>query len=606
MCGISGVTGRRDIVQTLFQSIKNLEYRGYDSCGLALVNGNEVAIRKNTGGVDEVNDKEHLTSMLGTTGIAHTRWATHGKVTRINAHPHASMDQRFSIVHNGIIENYQDIRKDLIAQGVTFTSETDTETMVHLVALAYMEFGNVEEAFLAATRRLEGSYAFCMVTAMAPDTIYCVREGSPLVLGLSPQQNFVASDVNAFLQFTRETLVLGDGEYVVMTPDKVTIARCEDRQVIHRNPLHIEWDAETTRKGGYSHYMLKEIFDQPQTVLNALHTPQEGIARLATSILNAGTTYLVGVGTTYYVGLTAQYFFSGEAERYLPAISSDEFSHLAMLGADDLVITISQSGETFDTRKALEFAKKRHCKTACIVNVMGSSLSMMADQVIMQGSGPEICVVSTKAALAQIIILRRVSLELARIKGLLNDNEIQQKLEDLAAFPAIVERTLNELSGFVRNMADRTVHFTNWLVLGRGVYYPMALESALKMKEITYLHVEGMPAGFLKHGTLAMVDEKLISLLFIPSIEEVDLHRQTLSALEEIKARGGPVLGIVFENDHKALELLDYSIVLPPVPVVVAPFLEMIIGQLFAYFTALKLGRSIDKPRNLAKSVTVG
>ena len=606
MCGISAVTGRDNIVQTLFESIHALEYRGYDSCGLGVINQGEIAVRKNVGGVDEVNQREHLTSMIGNAGVAHTRWATHGKVSRINAHPHTSMDGNITLVHNGIINNYQALREELRGQGVTFLSETDTEVMAHQIATAYAEFGEIEAAMLASVQRFEGSYAFCLLTTYEPETIYCVRQGSPLVLGLSGEKNFIASDVNAFIQHTREALLMEDGEYACVTPGGVALRRVSDRSEVTREPMKIEWDAETSRKGGYAHYMLKEIFEQPQTLLNALNVPQEDILRFAEMVREAKQTYLMGVGTTHYVALMGQYLFSRLAGRFLPVVSADEFEDLAITGPEDLLISMSQSGETYDTRRGVAFAKEHGTRTASIVNVMGSSLSMMTDDVIMQGSGPEICVVSTKAALAQMVILLRVALETGLLDGRLDEETYRQWYKDLGAFPAQVQEALNERSGLVRNQANATAHYHNWLVLGRGIYFPIALEAALKMKEVTYLHVEGMPAGFLKHGTLALVDEDMFSLFLLPTVEEKQLHQMTLSALEEVKARSGPVIGFIFENDDQARELLDHYIELPVVSPLVAPFLQLIFAQLFSYFTALKLGRSIDKPRNLAKSVTVG
>ncbi|MCZ6627903.1 MAG: glutamine--fructose-6-phosphate transaminase (isomerizing) [SAR324 cluster bacterium] len=606
MCGISAVTGRQDVVQVLYESIKNLEYRGYDSCGIGVIHNKELSVRKNTGGVEEVNNKEHLTKMKGKIGIAHTRWATHGKVDQVNAHPHTSNDGCFTIVHNGIISNYMELREELGKQGVTFVSATDTEVVVQLVSMAYAEFNDVEEAFVAALKRLEGYYALAMLSAHQPDTIYCAREGSPLVIGIAEDKNFVSSDVNAFLPYTREALMFEDGEYAVIEADSYSLFKIGDRSPVSRDPLRIEWSLDTSRKGGYAHYMLKEIFDQPQTIVNALASPQEGVMQLAESISQARTTYLMGVGTTHYVAMVGQYLFSQLAGVYLPAVSSDEFVDLAVIGEKDLLLSISQSGETFDTRRGVRFAQENGARTASIVNVLGSSLSMMVDQVIMQGSGPEICVVSTKAALAQMVILHRVALELGLKRGHIDQATYDRHYAALEAFPPVVQRALNELSGFVRNMCNRSAHYQNWLFLGRGVYHAIALEAALKMKEVTYRHVEGLPAGFLKHGTLAMVDETLVSLFFLPSIENTVLHEQTLSAVEEVKARGGPIIGILFDNDSKAKSILDDYISLPVVEPEVAPLLELVVAQLFAYFSALKLGRSIDKPRNLAKSVTVG
>jgi glucosamine--fructose-6-phosphate aminotransferase (isomerizing) len=606
MCGISAIVSKSDVVPTLHESIKNLEYRGYDSCGLGVLDHDRIEVRKNTGGVDEVNQKEHFHGMRGRVGIAHTRWATHGGVTQQNAHPHVSFDSRFAIVHNGIINNYRELRAELQAQGIAFKSETDTEVLVHLIALAYAEFGDVEQAFVAALQRIDGTMAVAMISTLEPEHIFGMKLGSPLVLGLGQGANFIASDVNAFLPYTKTALILEDGEYAKVSRQEATVRRIGDQSAVNRAPLHIEWDAETSRKGGYSHYMLKEIFDQPQTLRNALKLPKEGIVQLAQSIQHARTAYLIGVGTTYYVALVGQYFFSKLAGRYLPALSSDEFNELAVVGAEDLVISISQSGETYDTRNSVKHAQARKAKTAGIVNVMGSSLSMMVDQVIMQGSGAEICVVSTKAALAQMVILHMVALELGRATGCVSAERYRETHEEFAEFPDQVQTILNEISGFVRNLADETAHYRNWLFLGRGVYYPIALEASLKVKEVTYLHAEGMSAGFLKHGTLAMVDPDMMSLFFLPPPSEKALHDQTLAAVEEVKARRGPVMAFLFADDAQARKAVDRYIELPPVPSSVAPLLELIVAQLFAYFSALKLGRSIDKPRNLAKSVTVG
>jgi len=606
MCGISAIAGKADIVQTLHESIKNLEYRGYDSCGLGVLGEGGIEVRKNTGAVDEVNEKEHFRGMRGEIGIAHTRWATHGGVTQANAHPHVSYDSRFAIAHNGIINNYRELKAEMQARGIAFKSETDTEVLAHLIALAYAEFGDVEQAFVAALKRIDGTMAVTMVSTLEPEHIYGMKLGSPLVLGLGRDANFIASDVNAFLPYTKDAVILEDGEYAKVSRKAHVIRRLSDLAQVEREPMHIEWDAETSRKGGYSHYMIKEIFDQPQTLRNALKLPREGIAQLARSIRDARQAYLMGVGTTYYVGMVGQYCFSRLAGRYLPAVSSDEFADLAVVGPEDLVISISQSGETYDTRMGIKFAQAHHAKTAGIVNVMGSSLSMTVDQVIMQGSGPEICVVSTKAALAQMTILHLVALELGRMTGRIDEARYRRTHEDFEDFPEQVQTILNEISGFVRNLADETASFHNWLFLGRGVYYPIALEASLKMKEVTYLHAEGMAAGFLKHGTLAMVDPRMMSLYFLPPPSEKTLHDQTLAAIEEVKARQGPVMAFLFADDAQAKKTVDRYIELPPVPNSVAPMLELIVAQLFAYYSALKLGRSIDKPRNLAKSVTVG
>jgi len=605
MCGISGIVHSENIGRNLFNSIRNLEYRGYDSCGMAMLSKGEFDIRKNIGGIDEVNAIEQLDKMNGMIGIAHTRWATHGGVTQANAHPHLSYKREFVIVHNGIFSNYQELREQLMDQDVVFESLTDTEVFVNLLEASYSESNDLEKAFLAALKQIEGSYSIVMLSEHDPEHLYCVKKGSPLLLGLGEGCNYVGSDLNAFLEYTRQAIVLDDGEYVVLGRDDYQIRNVQTGEVIEKSVLHIDWDVETSKKGGYSHYMLKEIFDEPQAILQALKIPSEQISVLARMFTEASRAYFMGVGTTFYVANISQYYFSTLAGQYYASVSSDEFS-VVTVEPGDLVLALSQSGETFDTKISLEYAKISGAQTAAIVNVMGSAISMMVDNVIMQGSGPEICVVSTKAALAQTFIMLRVALELGRMRGCLTQDVYQKHQEDLELFPEMVQQILNEQSGFVRNIARDTSHVEHWLFLGCDIYYPVAMESALKMKEVTYQHAEGMPAGFLKHGTLSMVEKALHSLFFVPPMGQKVLHDRTLIAMEQVKARGGTVIGIIFQGDERALAACDQVVELPEMNLLCAPLAQMIMAQMFAYYAALDLGRNIDKPRNLAKSVTVG
>ena len=605
MCGISGIVHSENVGRNLFNSIRNLEYRGYDSCGMAMLSKGEFDIRKNIGGIDEVNAIEQLDKMNGRIGIAHTRWATHGGVTQENAHPHLSYKREFVIVHNGIFSNYQELREQLMDQGVVFESLTDTEVFVNLLEASYSESNDLEKAFLAALKKIEGSYSIVMLSAHDPEHLYCVKKGSPLLLGLGEGCNYVGSDLNAFLEYTRQAIVLDDGEYVVLGRDDYQIRDVQTGEVTEKSVLHIDWDVETSKKGGYSHYMLKEIFDEPQAILQALKIPSEQISVLASMFTEASRAYFMGVGTTFYLANISQYYFSTLAGQYYASVSSDEFS-IVTVEPGDLVLALSQSGETFDTKISLEYAKISGAQTAAIVNVMGSAISMMVDNVIMQGSGPEICVVSTKAALAQTFIMLRVALELGMMKGCMTQDVYQKHQEDLELFPELVQQILNEQSGFVRNIARDTSHVEHWLFLGCDIYYPVAMESALKMKEVTYQHAEGMPAGFLKHGTLSMVEKALHSLFFVPPMGQKVLHDRTLIAMEQVKARGGTVIGIIFQGDERALAACDQVVELPEMNLLCAPLAQMIMAQMFAYYAALDLGRNIDKPRNLAKSVTVG
>ena len=604
MCGISGIVDLEPIGTRLFTSIRNLEYRGYDSCGIATLHEGQINARKNIGGVDEVNSTEQLDQLPGTIGIAHTRWATHGGVTQENAHPHLSMRNEFAIAHNGIISNYKRLREQLVQQGFEFRSLTDSEVISNLLENAFYEEQDVEQALQSTLKKLEGTFGLVMISLHDPERIYAAKRESPLMVGLGEGTNYVGSDINAFLEYTRRAWVLEDGEDAVLSRERVIIRKFPSGKVVQKQVLQIEWDLETTKKGGHSHYMIKEIFDEPQTIRQVLKVPDEQIQKLADSLTVATQTYLIGVGTTFYVAQLGQYFFSSLASRFFPVVSSDEFHAVGQVQPGNAVLAVSQSGETYDTKHALAMAKERGAQTAGIVNVMGSSISMMVDQVIMQGSGPEICVVSTKTALAQALILLRTAL-LAGGKKIPEKrrNALHQSLLD---FPDLVQRVLNEKSGFVRNLANATSHVDHWLYLGCGAYYPVAMESALKMKEVTYCHAEGMPAGFLKHGTLSMVEPRVHSLLFVPPPEDAVLHERTLVAMEEIRTRGGTVVGFYFEGDEASRPLLNHSVELPPTDPVLAPVLQMIVAQLFAYYVALALNRNIDKPRNLAKSVTVG
>jgi glucosamine--fructose-6-phosphate aminotransferase (isomerizing) len=599
MCGISGIVGRHPVPQALLESIRNLEYRGYDSCGVAIVTRNGLVVRKDVGTVEEVHRRVSLTQAEGSVGIAHTRWATHGEVTPVNAHPHTSCGGEFALVHNGIIANYRHLREELVSEGHVFLSTTDTETIVHLVEKYYRSMGSLERAFCKALGRLEGSFAVALVSVHEPDRIYCARFESPLLIGTAPDATYLGSDFNAFLGATRSVLALEDGQYAVLLPGQVSVKDIATRTVQPKVPLKIDWDVESAQKGGHPHFMIKEIHEQPQTVIRALEVDAAAIEALARLIATHPRTYIVGVGTTYYVAQMAQYYFSGLAGRFVPVISSDEFRSLAHVDADTLVIAISQSGETYDTLDAIRFARQRGARTAAVCNVMGSSLARLVDLPIIQGSGPEICVVSTKAALGQIVVLLRVAAALGRLAGE-GDDTLDRELR---ALPDAIQQLLDERTGEIAALAQRHCHIRNWLFLGRGIYYPVALESALKMKEVTYLHAEGMPAGFLKHGTLSLIDRDFFTVMLVPAKQDAALYAASMGNAEEVKARGGHLIGTLTEENG---EVFDEHIRLPKAPAALAPLLHLVALQLFAYFTAVALERNVDRPRSLAKSVTVG
>ena len=605
MCGISGAVGLKNISELLFEGIRNLEYRGYDSCGVALINKSRILIKKDIGGVEEFYRKHNVLQHKSKIGIAHTRWATHGKVTKENTHPFTSRDGNFAVVHNGIISNYRPLKAQLQKEGFKFTSETDTEVLAHLLEKFYKRSRNVEKAFLKMLNLIEGTYAIALISTYHPEQIFCAKKESPLMLGIGDEIKFVGSDFNAFIDHTKNAVILDDGEYAILSRDTYVVKDLLSKEEVTKPITKIEWDSETSKKGGYPHYMLKEIYEQPQTITNALDLEESGLDEIVDLFANSKSSYLLGVGTTFYVAKYAKYVFSKLAKEFFPSISSDEFMALAIVNKQSLFFCASQSGETFDTLSALKHAKSKGARTAAVVNVMGSSIARLVDKVVLQGSGPEICVISTKAALSQMVILTVLAMKLALKKKVITRKTYNQHMLSLRALPEIIQGILNERSGFIHRLAHKYSGTRNWLYLGRGVYYPIALESALKMKEVAYVHAEGMPGGFLKHGTLAMIDDDVSSIVFVPPPEDKVLYEATMHSIEEIRARSGFVLGIHFSEQGKNSDLFSEELILPKVPPLTAPLIQLVIGQLFAYFTATSLKRNIDKPRSLAKSVTV-
>lgn len=605
MCGINGAVGLKNISELLFEGIRNLEYRGYDSCGVALMNKTRLILKKDVGGVEDVYRKHNVLQLQSNIGIAHTRWATHGKVTQNNTHPFASNDGNFAVVHNGIISNFRPLRDQLQKEGFKFSSETDTEVLAHLLEKFYKSSRDIEKAFVKVLNLIEGTYAIAFISSHLPGQIFCARRESPLMLGIGDEIKFVGSDFSAFIDHTKNAVILDDGEYAILSRDTYVVKNLLSREEITKPITKIEWDSETSRKGGYPHYMLKEIYEQPQTISNALDLEASGLDEIVELFAKSRNSYLLGVGTTFYVAKYAKYVFSQIAQEFYPSISSDEFRVLTNLNKQSLVFSASQSGETFDTLSALKYAKSKGARTAAVVNVMGSSIARLVDKVVLQGSGPEICVISTKAAVSQMVILTVLAMKLALKKKAITRKTYNQHMRALQELPEIIQGILNERSGFIHRLAHKYSGTRNWLYLGRGVYYPIALEAALKMKEVAYVHAEGMPGGFLKHGTLAMIDDDVSSIVFVPPPEDKSLYEATLHSIEEIRARSGFVLGIHFTEQGKNGALYSEELILPKVPPLTAPLIQLVIGQLFAYFTATSLKRNIDKPRSLAKSVTV-
>ena len=602
MCGIVGIVGTSEIAPLLVQGLARLEYRGYDSCGVATLNSHGIEVRKDIGPVEEVACRQGLALAHGGLGIAHTRWATHGGVTQANAHPHLSCDGRFAVVHNGIISNYHALRTELQRRGHRFASETDTEVFAHLLEEIYQPGASVEETFAQALRRLEGSFAVAMLSSYTPQQLFCAREKSPLVLGVGSDLTWIGSDVNAFLPFTHKAVLLADGEYAVLSHDGYCVRGIADRSV-HQPPMaHLNWAPQAAEKAGHRHFMHKEIWEQPDIIRRALQVPPEEITALAQLMREAQRTVLVGIGTTYYVALFGQYLLAALAGECAMALSSDEAGALAASRPNTLALTISQSGETFDTLQALRQARAAGARTAAIVNVPESSMTREVGLTILQDSGPEICVISTKAAMGQMVLLLRLAAELARLRGRGRDAAASQALEALDQLPDLITLALRTQEAHIRELALRYHHRQNWFFLGRGLYTPIAFEAALKMKEVTYLHAEGMPAGFLKHGTLSLIDEEIPSVFLLPPQEEKELFELTLSSIAEVRARRGKVIAFACDAVQGGV---DEDVRLPAASPWTAPFLHLLAAQLLAYETAVALGRNVDRPRSLAKSVTV-
>jgi len=602
MCGIVGVIGKDEVASLLVQSIARLEYRGYDSCGLAVLNSGGIDVRKDVGPVEDVALRQGFALAHGELGIAHTRWATHGGVSKENAHPHLSCDRNFAVVHNGIISNHQTLRNELRSRGHRFLSETDTEVFAHLLEEIHRSAVSMEETFVQALRRLEGTFAIGMISTREPKRIFCAREKSPLILGIAAETYFVGSDVNAFLPHTRQAVTLEDGEYAVLSRDGYCVRGITDGELRSKRIMEIDWDIGSAEKAGHNHYMEKEIWEQPEVIRRAMEVPQKEIVALARLMHEARRIVLVGVGTTYYVALFGQYLFASLAGEFAPALSSDEAGTLALADPETLLLAISQSGETFDTLQVLRQAQTAGARTAAIVNVPGSSMTREAGLVIQQNSGPEICVISTKAAMGQVVLLIRLAIEIAYLKQHSLKTENLKILNELAHLPKLIEITLRTQREHIRKLALKYHDKRNWFFLGRGIYTPIAFESALKMKEVTYLHAEGMSAGFLKHGTLSLIDNEVPSVFLIPLKETKELYDLTMSSLEEVRARKGMTIAFSFDE---AAGSFDEEVRLPKASPWIAPLLHLVAGQLLAYETAVALGRDVDRPRSLAKSVTV-
>ena len=619
MCGIVGYVGNKQVVPLIIDGLRKLEYRGYDSAGIAVVNEeHDLEIRRAEGKLRNLEETIRLSPLDGTYGIGHTRWATHGRPTEENAHPHRDCTGRVVVVHNGIIENYLQLKERLRKSDHHFVTETDTEIIAHLVEEHLKENVNFEQAVRAAVSELRGIFALSIIHANEPDTIIAVRQGPPVVIGLGDREFFVASDIPPILHHTRDVFFLGDGELAVITKDAVRVTDFEGSSV-QPSIQRITWDPIMAEKGGFKHFMLKEIYEQPRSVrdtvqgrvsldsgqvfLDEMNNITEADFKRFTSIK------IAACGTSWHAGLAGKYMIEQLARVPVDVDYASEFRYRdPVMDENTLLLVISQSGETADTIAALREAKELGAKVLAICNVQGSMIVREADGTILTHAGPEIGVASTKAFTSQMVALYLLGLYLGQVRGALSKDEARFHAQELAELPVKLEHLLNNSDG-IEELSKEFFRSTDFLYLGRGINFPVALEGALKLKEISYIHAEGYPAGEMKHGPNALIDERL-PVLFINTREEGNRaselrYEKTHSNIVEVKAREGIVISVLTEGDTMSAMVSDHVIEIPAASDLLSPILSIIPLQLLAYHIAVRRGCDVDQPRNLAKSVTV-
>ncbi|MCR5218729.1 glutamine--fructose-6-phosphate transaminase (isomerizing) [Treponema sp.] len=643
MCGIVGYIGSKYAAPVLVNALKKLEYRGYDSAGIAVLEDEDIVVRKVKGAlknlVEDITDQVIKTNkdmtdaeceqreiqlieetskfIKGKMGIGHTRWATHGEPSEVNAHPHLNESGTIAIVHNGIIENYAKLKAWLQGEGIVFKSQTDTEVIAHTINYYYEQFGDIFQAVVASLKKLEGSYAIGVVCSDYPDRVIAARKESPLIVGLGKGENFIASDVPAVLEYTRDVYFLEQKEIAVLYEDHVDLFD-EDGNKIIKQPYHVEWDISAAKKNGYAHYMLKEIHEQSKALHDTIHPrlvfnqnkPQDIVfenLNFDEALKNAGRIVITACGTSYHASVVARYAFEKFARVPVVVDTASEFRYRnPILKKDDVFIVISQSGETADTLAALRLAKENGVRVIAITNCVGSTISREADDVIYTWAGPEIAVASTKAYTTQLACLYLLALKCARIRGAITDNEFVHNLEELYSLSPKVETILKDQSS-IQKFVSKNFNKTKIFYIGRNFDAATSLECALKLKEVSYMHSEAFAAGELKHGPIALVDE---STLVVAIATQKELYEKIASNIEEVKSRGCTTMVITKEdsscfNNEDGKVIFDEVIKVPSVDDAFAPILSVIPAQLFAYYCAVNRGNNPDQPRNLAKSVTV-
>jgi glucosamine--fructose-6-phosphate aminotransferase (isomerizing) len=623
MCGIVGYVGKKRVVPVILDGLKRLEYRGYDSAGIAVAgNGDALQVRRAEGKLRNLEEVIRLKPIDGTYGIGHTRWATHGRPTEENAHPHRDCTGRVVVVHNGIIENYLLLKKKLIEEGHKFTTETDTEVIAHLVEKYFLKTGNghhpaLEEAVRKTVKELSGVFALAVISADEPNKIVAARNGPPAVIGLGKDEYFVASDVPAILYHTRDLFFLADGDLAVITPEGVQLSDFDGKPIV-RQVQHVTWDPIMAEKGGFKHFMLKEIYEQPRAVRDTTlgrvsqETGQVFLDEMEISEAEFKAVEKINIaacGTSWHAGQAGKFMIETLARVPVEVDYASEWRYRdPIIEPNTITLLISQSGETADTIAAQREAKAKGSKTLAICNVVGSMITREAAGTIYTHAGPEIGVASTKAFTAQMTALYLFALYLAQLRGTITAEQAKEAVQELTRIPGKLEHLLTHEED-CEDLAREYVRSQDFLFLGRGVHYPIALEGALKLKEISYIHAEGYPAGEMKHGPNALIDENL-PVVIIATRDSTDRgsmvrYEKTISNLKEVKARSGKVIALATEGDDEIAEAADHVIYIPPAPEELSAILEIVPLQLLAYHIAVRRGCDVDQPRNLAKSVTV-
>jgi glucosamine--fructose-6-phosphate aminotransferase (isomerizing) len=610
MCGIVGYTGPREAYPIIIKGLKRLEYRGYDSTGVALQNGG-IKVYKKKGKVAELEDSIVGKNLHANVGIGHTRWATHGEPSDRNAHPHQSASGKLAMIHNGIIENYSQLKNELLKKGYTFKSDTDTEVLLNFIEeIKTNNNCSLEEAVRVALKRVTGAYVILLLDAEEPETIIAARKGSPLVIGVGKGEHFLGSDASPMLEYTKEVVYVNDYELAIIKPDELILKNLGNEKI---TPYIQKLDLELAaiEKGGYEHFMLKEIFEQPQTIYDCLRgrldaeagtITMSGIEQYANQIKNARRIVMIACGTSWHAGLVAEYVIEELCRLNVEVEYASEFRYRnPVIDEGDIIVAISQSGETADTLVAIETAKSKGAIILGVVNVVGSSIARASHGGAYTHAGPEIGVASTKAFTAQLAVLTMIALKIANIKGTISHERYMLLLKELNEVPEKVAWVLKNADK-VKKLAEKYKDADDFLYLGRGYNFPVALEGALKLKEISYIHAEGYPAAEMKHGPIALVDETL-PVVFIATKDTY--HEKVVSNMQEIKARKGKVISVITEGDDLSTSLSDDVMIIPEADEIVAPIISVVPLQLLAYYIGVARGCDVDKPRNLAKSVTV-